>query len=208
MKSFSINEALSAGWAAFTSRVGFFIGLLLLWGGLTLIPQLIVKSIENTGLAIVLAIALQLFQIFLGVGGLRISLLILDGRPVSIGDLFSGGPVFVPYLLATILFYLAASVGLALLVVPGIIVMVVFGYYPFFIIDQGLGPVDALKASAALTEGVRLKLFGFGLVVILLYLLGALLVGLGLFVAAPVVLVSVAHVYRQLLSQTPRPQNI
>ncbi len=202
MKSFSINEALSVGWAAFTARVGFFISLMLLLGVLIVIPQLIIKSFGAGGLAIVLRIALQLFQYFLVAGLLRISLMIVDAGQTSINDLFSGGPVFVPYVLGSILFSVIVAVGLLLLVVPGIIAMIMLGYYGFLIIDKGLGPVEALKASAVLTEGVRWKLLGFSFVLTLLNALGAVLVGLGLFVTIPVSVVATAFVYRQLLSQT------
>jgi uncharacterized membrane protein len=202
MKSFSINEALSAGWAAFTGRAGFFVGLMLLWGVMLAIPQLILKAVESAPLAIALGLAFQLFQYFLSIGGFIISLKVADGQPAGIGDLFSGGPVFVPYVLGSILYSLLVAVGLVLLVVPGLMAMIAFGYYSLLIIDRGLGPVEALKASAALTQGVRWQLFGFGLVLGLANLLGALLLGLGLLVTAPVSMVAVAHVYRRLSAQT------
>ncbi len=206
MKTFSINEALSAGWALFKGRVGFFISLLLLWGVLIYLPQMAIKNMETVWLQIVFAIVLQLFQYFLAIGILKITLMIADGKPVAIGDLFSGGPQFTPYVLASILYTLAVLVGLVLLVVPGIMVAIVFGYYGYFIIDKGMGPVDALKASAALTKGVRWKLLGFGLVMIILNAVGGLLVGLGLFVTVPVSLVAVAVVYRRLMAQTAYPE--
>lgn len=202
MKSFSINEALSAGWAEFTRRIGFFIGLLLLVGVLTAILQIVLNSVEAVWLAVVLGIAFQIFQYFLTVGLFRISLLIVGGNPVSIGDLFSGGPFLLSYVLGTILYTLIFLVGLVLLVVPGIIAMVMFGFYGYLIIDKGLGPVDAIKASAAITQGVRWKLFGFGIVLTLLNMVGALLLLLGLFVTVPVSFVAMAFVYRQLESQT------
>jgi uncharacterized membrane protein len=202
MKSFSINEALAAGWAAFNARVGFFISLLLLTGVLTIIPQWIIKSLGGGALAIILVIAFKLFEYFLTVGMLRISLNIVDGNPVSINDLFSGGPQYVPYVLSSILYTLIVSVGLVLLVVPGIIAMIMLVYYGFFIVDRGLGPVEALKASADLTHGIRLKLFGFGLILLILNMLGFLLVGLGLFVTIPVTMIAMVFVYRHLLPQT------
>jgi uncharacterized membrane protein len=89
-----------------------------------------------------------------------------------------------------------------LLIVPGIIFFIMFQYYGYFIVDKKMGPVEALKASAALTKGVRWKLFGFGLVIGLLNIGGALLLLLGLFVTIPVSQMAIAHVYRKLLPQT------
>ena len=201
MKSFSIKEALSFGWEAFKSRVGFFIGLFLLLGVLVAIPQFAIR--QQTGwLAVILVIFNQLFQYFLAVGTIKISLTLADAGNPKIGDLFSGGPVFVSYLLASILFLLSVLAGFVLLVVPGIILLVMFQYYGYFIVDKNMGPVEALKASAALTQGVRWKLFGFGLVLGLLNIAGILLLVVGLFVTAPVSWVAIAFVYRKLLPQT------
>ena len=202
MKSFSINEALSVGWEAFKGRVGFFIGLLLLFGVFTAIPQIIVQSVETAWLAVVLAIVAQLFQYFLAVGLIKISLAIVDGGQPEISDLFSGGPLFVPYVLGSLLYGIAVAVGFLLLVVPGVIVSVIFAFYGYAVVDKGLGPVEALKASAAITKEVRWKLFGFMLVIGLLNMAGALLVGLGLFVTVPMSFVALAFVYRQLSLQT------
>ena len=202
MKDFSIKEALSFGWDAFTSRVGFFIVLLLLFGVLTAIPQLLIKHTEFVGLRITLVIINQLFQYFLTVGLVKIGITVVDGSDVKIGDLFSGGPVFVTYVLGAILFSLIVLAGFVLLVVPGIALSVMLQYYSYFIIDKNMGPVEAIKASAALTKGVRWKLFGFLLALGLINIVGALLLVVGLFATVPVSLVAVAFVYRKLLPQT------
>ena len=202
MKDFSIKEALSFGWDAFTSRVGFFIVLLLLFGVLTAIPQILIKHTEFVGLRITLVIINQLFQYFLTVGLVKIGIKVVDGSDVKIGDLFSGGPVFVTYVLGAILFSLIVLAGFVLLVVPGIALSVMLQYYSYFIIDKNMGPVEAIKASAALTKGVRWKLFGFLLALGLINIVGALLLVVGLFATVPVSLVAVAFVYRKLLPQT------
>ena len=202
MKDFSIKEALSFGWEAFKSRVSFFIVLLLLLGVLSAIPQFLIKHTEIVGLKITLVIINQLFQYFLTVGLVKIGLKVVDGSDVKIGDLFSGGPVFVTYVLGVFLFTLIVLAGFVLLVVPGIILSVMLQYYSYFIIDKNMGPVESIKASAELTKGVRWKLFGFGLTLLLLNLSGALLLVVGMFVTIPVSLVAYAFVYRKLLPQT------
>lgn len=208
MKDFSIQESLSVGWDVFKSRFGFFILLLLIAGLLLFIPQFVMQLLAgNAGdegvslVVIIVSILLQLFQYFLTIGLFKISLLLLDGKNPQIGDLFSGGDVFLAYVLGSILYGLIVIGGIILLIIPGIIFAVMYEYYGLFIIDKKMGVMDALKASAALTKGVRWKLFGFGLVVGLINLLGALLLMLGLFVTIPVTMVALAHVYRQLLPQ-------
>jgi uncharacterized membrane protein len=201
MKEFSIKEALSFGWQSFKSRIGFFIGLFLLYEALMVIPQLGVQRVADHGLAVPLAVIILIFEWFLQAGIIKISLAVADGEDTQIGDLFSGGPVLLPFVLATLLYILAMGFGF-LLIVPGIIFFIMFQYYGYFIVDKKMGPVEALKASAALTKGVRWKLFGFGLVIGLLNIGGALLLLLGLFVTIPVSQMAIAHVYRKLLPQT------
>ena len=202
MKDFSIKEALTFGWDAFKSRVGFFIILLLLLGVLAAIPQFLIKHTEIVGLRVTLVIINQLLQYFLTVGLVKIGIKVVDGSEVRIIDLFSGGPVFVTYVLGALLFTLIVLAGFVLLAVPGIILSVMLQYYSYFIIDKNMGPVESIKASAALTKGVRWKLFGFGLALLLINIAGALLLVVGLFVTIPVSLVAVAFVYRKLLPQT------
>ena len=105
-------------------------------------------------------------------------------------------------MLGAILFSLIVLAGFVLLVVPGIALSVMLQYYSYFIIDKNMGPVEAIKASAALTKGVRWKLFGFLLALGLINIVGALLLVVGLFATVPVSLVAVAFVYRKLLPQT------
>ncbi len=202
MKEFSIQEALLAGWTAFKGRAGFFIVLLLLTGVLTVAPQFAIQPIQNIWLALILGLILLIFQYFIYAGLLKIILAVNDGKEARIGDLFSGGDVFVPYLLGAILVGLIVVAGIFLLVVPGVIASVMFLFYAFFIIDKNIGPVEALKASAALTKEVRWKLFGFMLVLGLLNIVGALLLGLGLFVTIPVSALALAFAYRKLLPQS------
>ena len=202
MKSFSIKEALSFGWAAFKGRVWFFVGLLALVAALTVIPRAAIDRISSPWLAVPLGIALQLFQWFLVVGLIKISLAVCDNAEVSVSDIFSGSPVYVKYVLATILYGLIGLVGLVLLIVPGVILLIMYGFYSYLIVEKDLGPVDALKRSAAVTQGARWWLFVFGLAVGLLNVAGALALFVGLFVTVPVSLVATAFVYRKLLSQT------
>jgi uncharacterized membrane protein len=104
---------------------------------------------------------------------------------------------------AGILYGLIVLAGIILLIVPGIVWAVKFSLCFYFVIDKGLGPVQALKASSRTTIGVKWPLFGFGLLCGLINLLGLLCLVVGVFVTYPTVLIAHALVYRQLLAQTP-----
>lgn len=99
----------------------------------------------------------------------------------------------------------AIGAGTCFFVVPGLIASVGLGFALFALIDQDLGPVDALSESWRLTDGHKLRVFLVGLAVAS----GALLVsvatlGLGLVVAAPVLVLSQGVMYHSLLHLQPR----
>ena len=78
-----------------------------------------------------------------------------------------------------------------------------FSLWPYFVVDKGLGPVRALKASSRTTYGVKAELFGFQIICMLIMILGYICLVLGVLAAYPITLVASALVYRHLLVQTP-----
>lgn len=137
----------------------------------------------------------QVVSIFLGIGAAMFGLGIVRRTNPSIGTLFAGGPHLVPVLLATLVYVVAVFLGLFLLVIPGIILAIRLGQFQMVIIDRNLGPIDALKASWAMTRGnfwnmVLLGLAGLGIVI-----LGLLALGVGLLWAYPTVLLAGAAAY-------------
>ncbi len=105
---------------------------------------------------------------------------------------------FWKFLGATLLTGLAIVVGLILLIVPGIILMLMFMFVMFIVIDRGLGPVEAMKESARITRGYKWQLLGFVVVLALINLVGMLALVVGLLVSVPVTSLAFAHAYRAL----------
>jgi hypothetical protein len=73
----------------------------------------------------------------------------------------------------------------------------------YFVVDKGLGPINALRASSRATRGAKWSLFVFGILCGLINLLGMLCFFVGLFATVPTVMVAMALVYRNLSEQTP-----
>lgn len=105
---------------------------------------------------------------------------------------------FWKYLGASLLASIVIGIGFVLLIVPGIIAMVLFMFTTLVVIDRELGPIEAMKESMRLTEGNRWALLGFILLLMLIFFVGALVFGIGLLVAIPIISLSVMHAYRQL----------
>jgi len=202
-KNFSRSEAVRFGWNTMKSNLGFFIGLLIVWGLLYTVPFYIAwRVIEaNVPLGIILLIADFALTIVISMGLVKISLRFCDKEKGRFSDLFSQYRLFFKYLLASILYGLIVVGGTLLLIVPGIIWGIKFFFYDYFVIDKGVGPIEALKRSSAITLGVKRNLFVFFLMLLGINLLGTLCLLIGLFATIPTTMVAAAFVYRRLLAQ-------
>jgi uncharacterized membrane protein len=97
---------------------------------------------------------------------------------------------------------------LPLLIMPVVVVLGVrlaieLTFCTYFVVDKGLGPNHALRASSQTTNGAKWRLLGFFVLGILMNLLGVLCLVVGIFVTLPTVMVATALVYRRLAAQTP-----
>ncbi len=206
MKTFSTKETLRLGWKAFVANLPVFITFGVAMLGIWLVGQLGFFIADHTGpvkpaLAALVTIAVRVAQVWLQLGLIRMALKVVEGQSISTHDFLMPHGNFLTYLLATILFGVGMAIGLALLIVPGLLWAVRYGFYGFSVVDQHADVVASFKRSAALTEGVRWEVLGFGLVLFGLNILGAITLGVGLFVSIPVTAVAAAKVYRVLVAR-------
>ncbi len=202
-EKFSISEAIHFGWNTMKSNLGFFIGLLILVFLFSSLSSIIAaKATEaNIFLGIIFYIADFSLSIIISIGLVKIALRFCDNEKGRFADLFSQYPLFPQYLVGSILYGLIVFAGTILLIIPGIIWGIQFCFYDYFIVDKGLGPIEALKRSSAITKGVKWDLFLFFLILSGINLLGALCLLIGLFVTIPTTMVALAFVYRKLMAQ-------
>ena len=203
-KNFSISEAVQFGWDTMKSNISFFIGLLIVVGLIEYVPDIIAVIIKADApfLSIIIQIASVVLSMIIAMGLIKICLRFCDGEKGEFSDLLSCYPLFLDYLIGSIIYGLIVMVGLILLIIPGIIWAIQFQFFSYLIIDRGLGPIDALKKSSEITKGVKWDLFVFGIVLGVINLLGLLCLVVGLFATIPTTIVAIAFVYRKLLAQT------
>ena len=96
-----------------------------------------------------------------------------DERP-NVADLFRGFKQgYLNIVLANLLVVAIVGIGIALLVVPGIIFACRLSFVPYLVMDKGLDPVGAIEKSWFMTRGHGWRIFG-------MYLLSIILVSGGL----------------------------
>ncbi len=200
-----VSSAFSSGWKGFSENVGLLIGVhvfVAVVGG-------IVNSISNGWSYsynplphLFLAILGAGVSMWLSIGLLRVSLGIIDGRRMVFKDLFSGGDCFWPFLGTSLLVGLLVGLASLLLVIPGLVLAVYLSFAPYLVVDRNAGVGEAIGGSFSMVRNNFWSLVGFGLLAVVVNLLGALLLGLGLLVTIPVTSLGLAYIYRRLQRQS------
>ena len=201
--AFSKAEALRFGWETAKNNIGFFIVVTLIANVPTTVISLAVGPLaeQNPILGGVGWLVPTLLSFVLTMGLLKICLMFTDGEKPEIGDLFSCFPLLFKWILAYIVYSLIVIAGLVLLIVPGVIWTIKFGFFSFFIIDRrDIGPIEALKESSRITQDSKGKLFLFGIVIYGIMLLGVICLIIGLFWAIPTVGIALTFAYRKLIA--------
>lgn len=121
-----------------------------------------------------------------------------NGKTIAFDDLFSLDSRWISFAFLGLIKGLLIFVGLVFFIIPGIYLSIRWMFAELYVIDQGMRPIEALRASSALTKGHMWKLLLFTIVVWVLMLLGLILLLVGAVVASIVVLFAVIKIYNDL----------
>ena len=97
------------------------------------------------------------------------------------------------------------TLGLFLLLIPGIYLAVAYVFAELFVMLHGKTFWEALEASRALVRGNWFTIFGLCLFCFILLMAGLLLVGIGILLTIPLSILVLYCAFRQILS-TPTPE--
>lgn len=147
--------------------------------------------------ALILTAVAQIAAAGLITGALRT----VDGdQEFSLGDLWKGWDrnevVIAGLLVGAITF-----VGTLFLFLPGIIAAFLLQFTMYFVVDQQMSGKDAVMASIRFVLNNLGPVALFSLLAVVVMVIGLILCGIGVFVAAPVALIAQAYTYRQLHGQ-------
>jgi uncharacterized membrane protein len=155
-------------------------------------------------LVILLAVLFVIASFLATAGVIRGSLYVTLGRKIGFADTFTG-PYFGAFSLTVLLIMVTFVAGLFLFVVPAIIAMLLFQFAPFFALDRGLSPFQAVKSSIRL---VRLN-WPLAILVLLLstaaYFISGLFWGIPTLLFLPLAALVTGYVYRTLQGEIVDP---
>lgn len=172
--TFSISDVLVYAWKNIRLNFKFLLITVFIYAvistGLSLLRTSVVGDSSNQSsfqmfLDILLTCVEVIISLIFAIGFVRIALSFLDGKKPQYSYLWDNWGRKVWYLfLSLMVFLVIVFVGLVVLIVPGIYLALKFHYFPYFIIDKNMGPIEALKASSMITRGNMWKLFALGLI--------------------------------------------
>jgi hypothetical protein len=216
-RPFGVGEAISYGWNKYWQNLGMLLlitFLVFVIGGVfsgvasvigNAFPRIKFTSgttVYSIGVGFILA---QLVSLVVGavlaMGLIRATLAVTEGRQPDVSMLFRseglGG-----YIVASILITVAAAIGFILLIVPGIILLIMWHFFGYVIVENPeTSATEAMRRSAELTKGHRWELFGLGLLLLGINILGLLACCVGVIFTEGITAMAVAYAYKTLSGQ-------
>jgi hypothetical protein len=218
---FSIGGAIREGWAETkgakgsiwaASAVMYLVMLVIVTGGVLLLRSLnsdptnirgLVDNIlfrADTNFFPVLFPASLLLALFTA-GLLLMGVRKVAGERISWTMIFKGFPCAAKIIVTTFLQFLLVTIGLLLLILPGIYLAVGYTMTIPLIINEGLSPWQAMEKSRKAIHKVWWKVTGLFSVMGLIYLGSLIPLGIGLIWTWPMFIVLVGVVYQYLFGK-------
>lgn len=240
---FSASLVIGRTWEIYKARLGIVLSVVLGAIGVNWVYQYIGTEMERTvdlestmGILgqIAFLTAGTVLQIWLTCGQTIALLKVAKGEHAIFGDLFQGGPYFLRYLGATLIYLLGfgAILGVCLapaglihlanggegmlatmvaLVVGGLFSVVFLIYYsvrlsqyPYVVIDRDAGAWEAIRESIELTRSDVFELTGLMFIGGVIAMSGILACGVGVFFTVPLSMLLFACTYVALTTGLPR----
>ena len=223
---FSVGDAFNWGWAKFQQNAGVIVVAALIYIVAILVVEAIwffvvqgvfisspsvtinqttgqISSTAGSGFFMSLLFgALSSFVFFVLFAFLQASIIrgalaIADGRKLDLGMMFKTDDLGVVLVAALIVGALTA-VGYLACFVGSIVVSFFTAFYLFFVLDKKQGAWESVKSSYTMVSKNIGSVVVLVIGVIVAYIIGAILCGIGLIVTAPVALLAMTYGYRRL----------
>ena len=117
------------------------------------------------------------------------------GENLQVSDLFAFKDNYLNVVLASLLTNVIISIGIFMLIIPGIFFACKLAFVPYLVIDKKLDAVKALQTSWQMTDGYAMNIFVMGLLAIFITIGGLIAFLIGVIIAAMWIYASFASIY-------------
>ncbi len=173
-------------------QVGIFLGI-----GLAVVVAVLFSALIPP-LSILMIIGIMVLGILVTIGVQIIYFKIVDNKPISIDDLFSGKDRIWAMIGTQLLVALGIVIGSILLIIPGLIFAVIAMFSSLVVIDKKVSGIEAISISMKLVRDNIALTLSLIVVMFVLNLIGTLLFGLAVLLTAPISAIILTYCYRKI----------
>lgn len=125
-------------------------------------------------------VLVMIFGILISFGFIKNTINLTKGLPIDFKAFFSANPItLLHFFVAMIIMSILISIGMILLIIPGIILAYMLILTPYLIIDKDMGAFEAMSESMRLTKGYKMDIFvGHFIVFLLINIVSMLIITL------------------------------
>jgi len=189
-RSVNVQDYIVQGWEMFRANIGEFVGFTLIIFAVSAASSLFYSAssivFSAIGAALYAGYSIAAFRL-------------LSGQPILFNDFFKGFNYFLPLFLASLATSILVSIGLVLLLVPGIYLAIGYMFTTFLVIDYRMEFWQAMETSRKIITRNWFAFFGFAFALLALNFLGMLALGVGLLVTIPVISCAAAIAYKEIV---------
>lgn len=176
--------------------------MVLLMFVIAIIPRIICTFVESEGIAIIIAIAGQIYVSLLGIGFTLFYLAVRRNQSVSVGMLFSGSEYYLKGFAITVLMEIITVVGTILFVIPGIIFSLMYSQALYIYVENPeMGVIECLRTSRLAMKGHKGELFILNLSFFGWVILCALTLGIAALYVSPYFGTTLINFYTDLMEE-------
>lgn len=208
-RQLSLGDVVSESWNKLDGVKGSFWMAFIFFGLFSATLNVISKTLTTEGelwfLQIVFTLANYALNAVFSAGVLMMGAKCARGMVFSWKEMFEHFDQLFPLIIAGILVGIMQIVGYILLILPGIYVGIACAFTTLIIVDQKLGPIEAIKASFRLTHSSVENFFlliAIWVVFVLIILVSCIPLLIGLVWTLPMGVIAFGIVYRELRGES------
>ena len=193
--AFEISDVLSIGWKGFKNNAVIFVALAILG----FVAGLIINTFFSfLPYAVTLILSMAISSYFM-LSLTRASLIAANGGIVDWNILKNDSTTYIKFLIVTVLFSLIITIGMMLLILPALFLGAVFFPVSYIIAEKSDTPIAEVFAKSWRIAIPQIwQLLVLAIVCVIIAFFGFLALIIGTFVAAPVIYIALAAVYKKL----------
>lgn len=196
---FSISEVCSTSWQRTKAQIWVLAGLLI---GMTIISFTLSAFAMPMQSSIVGLIVTNLISVIIScifvLGYIKNIFQALDGEEPQFSAYGQQARKIITFFVAYLFMSIIIIFGFCLFIIPSIYLGLRLQFFMAFIVEEDAGIIESLKRSWEITRGQVMSLFWLMLAMIGFFLLGVILLGIGVFVAIPLIYMMLCYAFRKL----------